>query len=69
MIEIVANPTHEEYEGMIAWLGPKFNPATLNRIAIVKALGTLEPIRVMSRGLSLETSISRNNRLCLSKVG
>ena len=43
MIEIVKDPTHAEYANIIEFLGPKFNPANLNRIAIFKALGNLRP--------------------------
>jgi len=44
MIEIVKDPIHVEYESMIEFLGPKFNPANLNPIAIFKALGNLRSI-------------------------
>lgn len=44
MIEIVRDPTNVEYASLIEYLGPKFNPANLNRIAIFNALGNLRPI-------------------------
>jgi hypothetical protein len=44
MIEIVKDPTHVEYASIAEYLGPKFNPANLNRIAIFKALGNLRSI-------------------------
>jgi len=41
IIEILADPTNEEYESIVEWVGPKFNPTTFNRIAIEKELGIL----------------------------
>ncbi len=41
IIEILADSTHEEYENIVNWLGPKFNPNKLNRIKIEKDLGIL----------------------------
>jgi hypothetical protein len=39
--EILADPTHEEYESKVEWLGPKFNPSAVNRLTIEKGLGIL----------------------------
>jgi hypothetical protein len=44
MIEIAKDPTHEKYASIREYLGPKFKPANLNRIAIFKALGNLRQI-------------------------
>jgi hypothetical protein len=44
MIKIVKDSTHVEYASMIEFLGPKFNPANLNPIAIFEALGNLRSI-------------------------
>lgn len=44
IIEILADSTHEEYLSILEWLGPKFNPSTLNRITIVNALENLRLI-------------------------
>jgi len=41
IIEILADPSHEEYESMVDWLGPKFNPIAFKRLAIEKELGIL----------------------------
>jgi hypothetical protein len=41
IIEILTDSTHEEYQSILEWLGPKFNPSTLNRISISKALENL----------------------------
>jgi len=41
IIEILADPTNEEYESIVEWVGPKFNPTTFNRITIEKELGIL----------------------------
>jgi hypothetical protein len=41
IIEILADPSHEEYESIAEWLGLKFNPNKLNRIKIEKDLGVL----------------------------
>jgi len=41
LLEILPDPSHEEYESIVEWLGPKFNPNTFNRITIEKELGIL----------------------------
>jgi len=41
IIEILADPSNEEYESMVDWLGPKFNSIEFNRLAIEKELGIL----------------------------
>ncbi len=41
IIEILADPSHEEFESIVDWLGPKFNPFAFNRLAIEKGLGIL----------------------------
>ncbi len=41
IIEILADSTHEEYQRIIEWLGPKFNPTTFSGITIEKELGIL----------------------------
>ena len=41
IIEILADSTHEEYQSIVEWLGPKFNPIEFNRLAIEKELGIL----------------------------
>lgn len=41
IIEILADSTHEEYESIVDWLGPKFNPVAFNKLAIEKELGIL----------------------------
>lgn len=41
IVEILADPSHEEYESIAKWLGLKFNPNKLNRIKIEKDLGIL----------------------------
>ena len=41
IIEILADSTHEEYESVVEWLGPKFNPIQFNRLTIEKELGIL----------------------------
>ena len=41
IIEILADPSHEEFESIVDWLGPKFNPIAFNRLAIEKGLGIL----------------------------
>ena len=43
MIKIIEDPTHEEHESMIEWVGPRFNPSTFNPITIHKELGALGP--------------------------
>lgn len=42
IIEILADPSHEEYESIAEWLAPKFNPTVFNRLSVEKRLGTLE---------------------------
>ncbi len=39
--KILADPSHEVYESVEEWLGPKFNPNKLNRIKIEKESGIL----------------------------
>jgi len=41
IIEILADSTHEEYQSIVEWLGPKFNSIAFNRLAIEKELGIL----------------------------
>ena len=41
IIEILADPSHEEYESMVDWLGPKFNPVAFNKLTIERGLGIL----------------------------
>lgn len=41
LLEILTDPSNEEYESIVEWLGPKFNPITFNRLAIEKGLGSL----------------------------
>jgi len=41
IIEILADSTHEEYQSIVEWLGPKFNSIAFNRLAIEKELGVL----------------------------
>lgn len=41
IIDILADPFHEEFESMVDWLDPKFNPYTFNRITIEKELNIL----------------------------
>lgn len=41
IIEIFADPSHEEYETIAEWLGQKFNPTAFNKLSIEKGLGTL----------------------------
>ena len=41
ILEILADPTHEEHQSIVEWLGPKFNPTTFSRIPIEKELGVL----------------------------
>lgn len=41
IIEILADPSHEEFESIVEWLGPKFIPIAFNRLAIEKGLGIL----------------------------
>ena len=41
LLEILTDPTNEEYESVVEWLGPKFNPTEFNRLTIEKELGIL----------------------------
>lgn len=41
IIEILADPMHEEYESLLESLGLKFNPTAFNRLSVEKGLGTL----------------------------
>ncbi len=41
LLEILTDPTNEEYESVVVWLGPKFNPTEFNRLTIEKELGIL----------------------------
>ena len=41
IIEILADSKHEEYESIVDWLGPKFNPVTFNKLTIERGLGIL----------------------------
>ena len=41
IIEILADSTHEEYESIVEWFGPKFNHISFIRITIEKELGIL----------------------------
>ena len=41
LLEILTDPSHEEYESIVEWLGPKFNPTEFNRLKIEKELGIL----------------------------
>jgi len=41
LLEILMDPSHEEYKSLVEWLGPKFNPIAFNRLAIEKGLGSL----------------------------
>ncbi len=41
LLEILTDPSHEEYESIVEWLGPKFNSIAFNRLAIEKDLGIL----------------------------
>lgn len=41
IIEILADSTHEEYESIVEWIGPKFNHIAFNRLIIEKGLGIL----------------------------
>jgi hypothetical protein len=41
LLEILTDPAQEEYESIVEWIGPKFNPTALNRLTIEKELGIL----------------------------
>ncbi len=41
IIEILADSTHEEYESIVDWFGPKFNPVAFNKLTIERGLGIL----------------------------
>ena len=41
ILQILADSTHEEYESIVEWIRPKFNPYKLNGIKIEKELGIL----------------------------
>ena len=41
IIEILADSTHEEYEIIVDWLGPKFNPVAFNKLTIERGQGIL----------------------------
>jgi len=41
LLEILTDTSHEEYESIVEWLGPKFNSIAFNRLAIEKELGIL----------------------------
>ena len=41
IIEILADPAHKEYESILGWINPKFNPTALNRLTIEKELKIL----------------------------
>ena len=38
---MLVDSTHKEYESILKWLGPKFNPFTFNRLTIEKEPGIL----------------------------
>jgi hypothetical protein len=51
IIEILGDPSHEEYESIKEWLGPKFNPVKLNSHSITKELGNLgAEIKIFEKG-------------------
>lgn len=51
IIEILGDPSHEEYETIKKWLGPKFNPKKLNSHSITKELGNLgAKIKIYEKG-------------------
>lgn len=55
IIEILGNPSHEDCESRVEWLGPKFDPNKLNRIRIEKDLGILgTKIKGYEKGLNDE---------------
>ena len=39
--QILADSAQEEYESIVEWLSPNFNPFTFNRLTIEKELGIL----------------------------
>ena len=41
LLKILTDPSHEEYESIVKWLGPKFNPVAFKRLAIEKEQGIL----------------------------
>ena len=41
MLEVVANPDHEDHEEMTEWLGPDFDPETFARDEVNKLLASL----------------------------
>lgn len=54
IIEILGDLSHEEYESIKEWLGPKFNPVILNKLSITKELGTLSgKIKSCEKGFKL----------------
>jgi hypothetical protein len=53
IIEILGDPSHEEYESIKEWLGPKFNPVKLNSHLITKELGNLgAKIKIYEKGFN-----------------
>jgi hypothetical protein len=51
IIEILGDPSHEEYESIKEWIGPKFNPVKLNSHSITKELGNLSAkIKIYEKG-------------------
>lgn len=41
LLKILTDPSHEEYESIVKWLGPKFNPVAFNKLTIERGLGIL----------------------------
>ena len=41
LLEILTDPSHEEYDSIVEWIGPKFNHIAFNRLTIEKGLGIL----------------------------
>jgi len=41
LLEVLADPNHEEHDEMVEWCGPGFDPAAVNEAAIRKALAKL----------------------------
>ena len=41
LLKILTDPSHEEYESIVKWLGPKFNPVAFNELTIERGLGIL----------------------------
>ena len=39
LLKILTDPSHEEYESIVKWLGPKFNPVAFNKLTIERGLG------------------------------